>query len=332
MTFDPPSAAAAEPLLAEFADYLRRYGRKDATIASYRSDTQGFIDFVLATFTDQASLGEEGNTVRAVDWRQIGSAHLIYYQQHLTETELAMANSVRRKTLAIRQFFRFLANEELLPDSPIEDVPVPERDDGLPEKLNYQAIGKLIAAMAGGEGTGEAGLKASSAGLKALRDRAILTLIALEGLKSTELIELIWSHHRDRPGNPAGYLHVGGQRKRTLVLAEGSRRGLAAYRRAYFALPALADLAPAQQKVLVSFKGPGGGLVSPAMTRHGLKFLLYEWGQLRGIDGLNAEMLRHYCIRHHLECGMAPEELMAKLGLKRLGIISRHVRRLEAGY
>lgn len=319
----PRQPTKTEPLLADFADYLRRYGRKAATIQSYTTDTQGFIDFVLRSFGTEA---QQENP--SVDWRLIGSEHLIYYQQQLSEE--AMANSIRRKTLAIRQFFRFLANEELLPDSPLEDVPVPERDDGLPEKLHYEAIAKLIGAI--GKQPQQKGLNDPvSGGLKALRDRAILALIAWEGLKSTEIIQLIWSHHRDRPGNPASYLHVGGQRKRTLVLGDNSRRALAAYRSAYFALPALAEQHADDQKVLVSFKGPGGGTISPAMTRHGLKFLLYEWGQLRGIDGLNAEMLRHFCIRHHLEQGMAPEQLMDKLGLKRLGIISRHARRLEVG-
>lgn len=308
-------APSTDQLLADFAAYLQQYGRKPATIESYTTDTHGFVDYVLAAFYEP-----NAGTVEDVDWRQIGSAHLIHYQQHLIETEQAMANSVRRKTLAIRQFFRFLANEELLPDSPVEDVPVPKRDDGLPEQLHYQAIEALVSSC---HSTKE------GASLKWYRDKAILALLALEGLKSTEAINLIWSHHRDRSDNPAGYLHIGGQRKRTLVLSPGTRSLLSHYRSAYFAEPALSGLAGVDQKVLVSFKGPGGGLISPTMTRHGLKFLLYEIGHLRGIDSLNAEMLRHYCIRHHLEQGMAPEQLMEKLGLKRMGVISRHLQRLE---
>lgn len=338
------SPARNDQLLAEFAEYLQKYGRKKATIDSYTSDTHGFMDYVTACYGSAAAFEPKAEQL---DWRHIGAEHLLNYQKHLIEDEQAMANSVRRKVLAIRQFFRFLAGAELLPDSPVEAVPVPKRDDGLPEQLHYRAIDKLVSLNPLADNNKKAGAEAENepenepkneprgetlgtlGSLKGWRDQAILTLIALEGVKSTELINLIWSHHRDNPANPGAYLHIGGQRKRTLKLAPATRTLLSRYRQSYFAEAGLAALPAAEQKVLVSFKGPGGGLISPAMTRHGLKFLLYELGGSHGIDGLNAEMLRHYCIRHHLEQGMAPEELMDKLGLKRLGVISRHMRQLE---
>lgn len=329
-----------EQLIRDFAEYLRKYGRKDATLASYTSDVQGFIAFV-----GQQNASAAGDGSSAVDWQRVDSAYLITYQQYLIEHEQAMANSVRRKILAIRQFFRFLAGAELLPDSPVEDVPVPKRDDALPEQLNYKAIAQLVSAFTstaqspdksespneGASPDKSGGVATSLSWFKAQRDRAILALIALEGVKSTELIQLIWSHHRDGPDNPSGYLHIGGTRKRTLILNPAARQLLASYRQSYFAMTSLAGLPAVEQRVFISFKGPGGGQISPQMTRHGLKFLLYELGNLHGIEGLNAEMLRHFCIRYHLEQGMAPEELMDKLGLKRLGVISSHLRRLESG-
>lgn len=319
-----------EQLIRDFAEYLRKYGRKDATLASYTSDVQGFIAFV-----GQQNASQSPAASAAVDWQRVDSAYLITYQQYLIEHEQAMANSVRRKILAIRQFFRFLAGAELLPDSPVEDVPVPKRDDALPEQLHYQAIAQLVSAFTATSQSPDKNdtpqAPSSLSWFKAQRDRAILALIALEGVKSTELIQLIWSHHRDGPDNPSGYLHIGGTRKRTLILNPAARQLLAGYRQSYFAMAGLAGLPAVEQRVFISFKGPGGGQISPQMTRHGLKFLLYELGNLHGIEGLNAEMLRHFCIRHHLEQGMVPEELMDKLGLKRLGVISSHLRRLESG-
>jgi hypothetical protein len=60
------------------------------------------------------------------------------------------------------------------------------------------------------------------------------------------------------------------------------------------------------------------------MTRHGLKFVMYELGEKIGISKLNSELLRHHAIRHQLASGKSPEDLMGHLGLRRLGNIARH--------
>ena len=60
------------------------------------------------------------------------------------------------------------------------------------------------------------------------------------------------------------------------------------------------------------------------MTRHGLKFVMYELGDKIGVSALNSELLRHHAIRHQLALGKTPEELMGHLGLRRLGNIARH--------
>ncbi len=72
-------------------------------------------------------------------------------------------------------------------------------------------------------------------------------------------------------------------------------------------------------------------MVSPLgkLSRHGLKFLLYELGEETGIKGLNSEILRHFAVYFLLAKGLEIEEVMNRFGLKRPGIILGHARRMK---
>jgi hypothetical protein len=63
------------------------------------------------------------------------------------------------------------------------------------------------------------------------------------------------------------------------------------------------------------------------MTRHGLKFILYELGDKAGLSKLNTEQLRHFAVTYLIGLGRTPEEIMAHLGLRRIGNIAKHLAR-----
>ena len=46
------------------------------------------------------------------------------------------------------------------------------------------------------------------------------------------------------------------------------------------------------------------------------------------IKKLNTELLRHYAINFHLELGKSPEDVMEHFGLKQLGNIGKHARKM----
>jgi hypothetical protein len=66
------------------------------------------------------------------------------------------------------------------------------------------------------------------------------------------------------------------------------------------------------------------------MTRHGLKFIVYELGDKVGAKSLNTEQLRHFAVTHLISQGMAPDEIMAHLGLRRLGNIAKHLASVDS--
>lgn len=82
--------------------------------------------------------------------------------------------------------------------------------------------------------------------------------------------------------------------------------------------------------VFVSFKGADARAVQYGLTRHGLKFAIYELGAAAEIPKLNAEQLRHLAMSHKLSIGYTPDMVMNHLGLRRVGNIGKHLTHADA--
>jgi hypothetical protein len=80
-----------------------------------------------------------------------------------------------------------------------------------------------------------------------------------------------------------------------------------------------------ENHMFCAFKGREAATPLATMTRHGLKFMLYEIGQSCGIAKLNTEQLRHHAVQFQLAQGKSMEEIMVHLGLRRPGNISKHL-------
>jgi integrase/recombinase XerD len=289
----------SDEILKRFAENLRSKDRQAATVESYCRDATEFLRY-LDTFK--------------VQLKSVEPETLLAFRDHLAFSEKDRDNSVRRKIIGIRQFFRFLAIEKVISDSPFDAMPLPERDDGLKKPITHGSIENALKSM-------------QATQLKSSRDIAILRLLAFEGVKAHELIDFQISDYV--PSNKQGSLFVPGVKSRTILLAAETTEALNVYRDYFQGW--FETRKPSQQTqfhwLFVSFKGKDGTLVLPKMTRHGLKFLLYELGERFKISNMNTENLRHYAIEHLLVNGWDAEQIMAHLGLRRLGNIAKHIAR-----
>ncbi|MBM4250699.1 MAG: hypothetical protein FJ146_01880 [Deltaproteobacteria bacterium] len=280
-----------------FAEHLKSRGKQPATIESYCRDASGFVNYLR-------------NHRLTVD--QIEPGTLLAYQDHLRADLTERENSVRRTVIGIRQYFRFLTDKSLVKASPFDSVAIPQRDDRLRRGLEIEVIARLLEAAS-----------QSQPSWKGTRDAAIIALLAYEGIKANEIIALRWSDLMTDLAT--AYLHIGGSRARSIRLGPESHRLLAAYQRQYHTLnhPVLSQ---AKEKLMfISFKGRDASCPLPNMTRHGLKFIVYELGDKVGTKSLNTEQLRHFAVTHLIAQGMAPDDIMAHLGLRRLGNIAKHL-------
>ena len=274
-----------------FSQSLKALGKRPATIDSYRRDIKK-----LQTFLANSGLATrdiDADIITAfIEWLQGQDKH----------------NSVRRNIIGVRQFYRYLADLDGSWDSPFDQVVIPTRDETLPEGLLEDDIDCLEAAAL-----------SQKSKLKRARDLAILRLLALEGLKANEILQIKNEHVLQTAATTS--LQVQGTKQRTIALAAETGQAMAHYLDIYQGEPATSQF----EYLFISFKGRDLSLLSEPMTRHGLKFLLYELGEDSGISHLNSELLRHFAIHHQIQLGKSSAEIMAHLGLKRLGNVGKHL-------
>ena len=279
-----------------FKAYLVERGRSAATIASYGSDVRLFLRFMHERQLTSEDL----------------SAPLLHTYRDFLHTDSALQeNSLRRKIIAIRQFFTFLTASATLADNPFEKTIIPARDDTLHYELDSDKLNQLLATLAKRQDT------------QSVRNLAIINLLAFEGLKATELTTLHW---RDFVTSRRGaLLRINGSRQRTIALQPASTNSLRQWqRRARQRHPQCDD-----QLIFGGFKGPEGALPLATLTRHGLKFILAQLAAQATITSLSPALLRHHATRYMLQQGKSIEDSMTHLGLKRTGNIRQHLAQLQ---
>jgi integrase/recombinase XerD len=283
--------------VARFGENLKSRGKQPATVESYCRDAQRFLDY----------LGRS-----KLPLNQVESTTLVGYQGYLREECEERDNSIRRTVIGIRQFFRYLNHERAIGASPFDHVPIPLRDETLPDALDEEDIETLLEVASSGRPD-----------CKASRDAAMVSLLAREGLKANELISLTWKDLLKE--RETASLRIGGNRSRAVVLSTATAQLINAYRTHYDNIKHPAILQSTQKHMFISFKGREAASPLPEMTRHGLKFILYEIGDKAGISRLNTEQLRHFAVNYMIGLGRSPEEIMGHLGLRRIGNIAKHL-------
>jgi len=147
-------------LVEDFLEFLRHErGQADNTARTYAA--------LLGKFVAWAA--KEGIS----DWQQIQLRHLMLFLEHERRRELETepketlrrlsAESVYLEIAALRAFYRFAENENLLPENVAENLSLPRRWKRLPKALTDAEIEKVLAP-------------ASVATAAELRDGAILEL------------------------------------------------------------------------------------------------------------------------------------------------------------
>lgn len=277
-----------------FKQHLTLRGRQPSTVESYGRDCATFIDFLDTT---GVHLGEVSPEI------------LSQFQEYLIGKGIR-GNSVRRTVIGVRQFFRFLQDKHQWDRSPLDETLIPEREESFLNRVSDEIFHNLLRSA-----------KSATPELKSRRDVVILALLGIEGLKVHEMIELEWRDFLYT--STSALLAIRGDRARTIQLEAISSEALALLR---MTIDDLLDGRPSNphSKIMIGFKGTTASYVIPNLTRHGVKFALYELGITSKIPQLNSEELRHHAMAHKVAIGLSPEALMNHLGLRTLGKTAAH--------
>jgi integrase/recombinase XerD len=282
-------ATIDENTIQRFTADIASKGRVPATIESYRRDCLAFLKF----------FNEAGVAVEDLE-----PSILLEFQNYLRSKNIK-DNSIRRSVIGIRQFFRYIQTERGWNASPFDESIIPKRNDHFDPRIDAKKFELLKSALVDEGST-----------LKKHRDLALLMLLGIEGLKVAELIGLSW---RDFFGSTAtGTLRIKGNRDRTIQLEHETTEALMLYRNQVSVFSKHGSLDP-KAKIMIGFKGVDASHSLSHLTRHGVKFALYELGNRVKINFLNSEDLRHHAMAHKVSLGFTPEMLMVHLGLRTPG-------------
>jgi len=199
------------------------------------------------------------------------------------------STSICRRLSTIRQFYRFLIEEEIMTTDPTRDLSSPKKGAYLPEVLSRDEVERLIASPHTGTPIG-------------MRDKAMLEVLYATGLRVSELIRLKLNNLN---------LHVGylickgkGDKERVVPMGESAQRWLNEYLRK--ARPYLV-----KKPTDIVFCSKRGG----AMTRQNFWYSIRRYAAAAGIlKKISPHMLRHSFATHLLIGGADLRSVQMMLG------------------
>jgi integrase/recombinase XerD len=284
-------AASLDQAIQQFLDHLRvERELTPATVEAYGRDLARFSHFVA------------GRTVKAA--AAVSPIDVLDFLVHLTEHKLT-ARSQARRLIALRQLFRFLKAERIVPTDPTEDIDLPRFGRKLPDFLSIDEVDRLLAAP-------------DRRTPRGARDGAMIEVLYATGLRVSELVKL-----RLRDVNlDAGYLTTMGKGRKQRLVPIGEAAVAAV--RAYAEGPRATHVrARAVDTVFVTHHGR-------AMTRQGFWKLLGRYAVAAGIrKRISPHKLRHSFATHLVERGADLRAVQAMLGHADIGTteIYTHVSR-----
>lgn len=274
----PAARPASAPRTPEALAFLSHVGEErqlsPRTVAAYARDLAE-----LETFLDgYLGAGEWG-------WAGVDRLAIRSFMGDCMGRRGLAKRSVARKLSAVRAFFRFLHQEDLVEANPARSVRAPKLERTLPAFLTRDQIGKLFVAVEG---------RALDGGFHGVRDHAIVELLYSSGLRVSELqglnegdLDLVSERVRVRgKGRKERIVPVGGAAVRALRRYEPRRdevvhAAAGADRRAFFVGQAGRRLSVRRiQKIVVDFLdrvGEDAGLSTHSL-RHSFATHLVDAG------------------------------------------------------
>ena len=197
------------------------------------------------------------------------------------------ASSLRRKIVAIRQFYLLLHKRKIIEDNPTLTLTGPKKDGTLPGALTREEMTKLIEYN-------------YPQNLKGLRDRAIIEMLYSSGVRVGELVSLKIKDmdFREKTVNVLGK----GKKERLLPVTSQAIESIENY---------LLKRPGGKEKDSIIFCNLKGG----QLTERGVQYIIDTLARNCGIyRKVTPHMLRHSFATHFLENGMNLRYLQHLLG------------------
>ncbi|MDE0838295.1 MAG: site-specific tyrosine recombinase XerD [Kiritimatiellae bacterium] len=263
-------------LVSQFLDYVAlERGLSPNTQSAYASDLERFT----------AYLGQQGIDTFNATTRK----HVLNFM--LAERERGLSvNSLSRRLVAIKVFFRYLQREGLLDTNVTDAMDSPRLWKLLPGVLSQDEVDRLITAPKGDD-------------RQALRDRAMMELMYASGLRVSELAQLqIGDLHLE-----SDYLKCLGKGNKVRIVPFGESSKTCIVRYLNEARP-LYVKSVNDDSVFLTYRGRG-------FSRKGIWDFIKRYAALAGIEKpVSPHTLRHSFASHLLANGAPLRVIQEMLG------------------
>jgi site-specific recombinase XerD len=267
--------------LASFGRHLRAGNRSPMTMKVYGEGIRQFDDFLAERGMPRNVAGIHREHVEAFVEDQLG--------------RLRPATAASRYR-SLQQFFRWLADEGELRDSPMAKMHPPTVPEEPPAVLTNEQIDGLWRVTSG-------------TSFDDRRDRAVIRLLLDTGIRRAELAGLrVEDIDRDQD---VAVVMGKGRRPRTVPYDHDAAKEIDRYLRARKAHPR-ADL----PWLWLGKKG--------RLTENGIAQLLRRRGREAGLEGLHPHLFRHTFAHQQLADGMQETSLMRIAGWKSRQMVARY--------
>lgn len=273
-------------LIQLFIDHLQvDKGSSKHTLQAYQRD--------LKQFEGTLSASETGAHFISVTETEIQKFLKILREREQKTTSIA------RKVSALKQFYKFLIQENLLKDDPTLFIEAPIQTQKLPKALDPQAMVRLLKTVDAGMDYQK--LSPELKHVLQVRDRAMIYLLYATGVRVSELITITLP----QLDVEAGFVRVMGKRSKERLIPFAPVAGELLHEYLTMARPYL------KPETEILFLGMGG----EGLTRQAFWKTLKRMAVQAGISqDLHPHMLRHTFATDLLKSGMNLRSLQMLLG------------------
>jgi len=269
-----------EEQLQAFLEYLQKeFKYSHNTTAAYKNDLTQFVRFL-----------NNGQYAHLTNWVDVNSDIVNAYVESMKQQSYA-SSSVARKVAAVKSFFNYLKEQNLVSENPTIKIDSPKVKKRLPQTLSSEDVARLLLAPT------------EKKTPKNLRDTALLNMLYSTGMRVTEVVSLQISDIDMK--NDLLYCPGKDDQIRELPFEAETKEMLATY------LESGRPLLVKDQKESALFLNHRG----QQLTRQGLWLIIKAYAKQANLStSVTPHTLRHSFAAHKLESGSDLQEVQQLLG------------------